>query len=167
MAELPDHEFFEPTLTEDDDAKDFDRPWRPMSLVFASFFAGPLGGGALFGINYKRLGRPQYLWPCILGGVGLTLILSALATWLVASGSIDEEDRGKTQLIKYGTRAATVALALWLSNLQKARFRLFETSGGEPARALLPGLLAVVLSGIVGLALLIAFGAMWTIVLEP
>ena len=163
MAELPDHDFFEPTLSEDDDAKDFDRPWRPMSLVFASFSAGPLGGGALFGINFKRLGRPQYMWPCITGGVVLGVLLSGFASWLVVSGSVEEGDRTKSQLIKHGTRALTVAIGLWLASRQKGRFRLFESTGGEAAPALVPGLLAVLLSALVGVALLWGFLALWAI----
>ncbi len=52
----PPEDLLEPTLAEEDDAVDFDRPWNPMSLTILTFFCGVTAGGILLAINFKRLG---------------------------------------------------------------------------------------------------------------
>src|SRR5687768_3132414 len=58
-------DLFRPTLTEQDDAVGFDRPWNPWSLVVLAFFFGLPGGGTLLALNFRRLGMPQAIWPVL------------------------------------------------------------------------------------------------------
>ena len=141
-------DLFTPTLSEDDDALDFDQPWNPQSLVFATFFGGFLTGGILFGLNFKRLGRPERAWPCIVGGAILTLAWTYFAVDARQRGWY-EGDSGLRSAVRIAQRALPVIVALWIAQLQKRRFRVYEGAHGEGARALVPGFLAVLLSMVV------------------
>src|SRR5687768_4790814 len=83
-----DDDLFTPTLTETDDAVEFDRPWNPWSLVTLTFFFGLVAGGGLLALNFRRLGIRGRLYPA-LAVVGVVVAASAaFLAWLAASGGI-------------------------------------------------------------------------------
>ncbi len=144
-------ELMQPVLGEQDDLAGLDRPWSPWTLVFVTFFAGPVGGGLLFGLNFKRIGRPHALWPCVLGGLVLQCVLAALFAWLLLNGTLDPGDPQSRGWGRRGSQAVTVLAGMGLAAMQQRRFRLFEASGGESPRLWPYGLGAIVLGMVAGM----------------
>ncbi|MFC1588296.1 hypothetical protein ACFL54_08295 [Planctomycetota bacterium] len=117
-----DPECLTPTLTKVDDIQGFDRPWHPLSLAMAVFFAGLAGGGPLLVINFKRLGMPKaFKW-----SVPVVIFAFLLqAGVLVSIVSLSREQREYMPLV---FRIYEVAVALSLAAFQKKRYNLFRKS---------------------------------------
>ncbi len=120
-----------PTLTEEDDAMGFERPWAPWSLVFATFFVGPFGGAVLFGWNEKRLGRPRRMWTPALVFVPLGLVL--WATWAAVVSSDMDWARDHRRMADIIGDVIAVLVAMAFARTQARRFGVFEQSSSDDA----------------------------------
>ncbi len=59
-------------------------PWEPYRLMSYMFFITVIGAGILLGLNWKRLGKPEWQWTTILISILLPLIMIALAIgWII------------------------------------------------------------------------------------
>lgn len=149
MASHPEDDLFTPTLTEEDDADNFERPWNPGSLVALAFFFGFPAGGALLALNFVRLGMPRKVQPAVLAVIGGTLLLAVARGWI----SNQIHDPAQFRYLGYADRAVEAALAGALAWAQRRRYRVFQGSAAAAGKLLLPGLLAAVLSVAIQLAL--------------
>lgn len=135
----PDWDLLQPTLTDADDLRGFNRPYNPWSLVLVVFFAGILYGSLMQAWNFHRLGRRR--------GVVLTVVTAvvvyALTTFSFVAivAAIGPEKSGDyAQLSRFGLRLSWVIPALVVAKLQQRRFRVFQHGDEEPASALPIGL---------------------------
>lgn len=139
-----DADLLAPTLTEADDLTGFSAPWNPQMVTVLVLLSGPLAGGVLLALNFRRLGLPQHapraLWTFSL----LALATTAPYGWLYVAGHWPEPPPHRGT-IAFARNLAALVLALFLVRPQKPRFRLWQACGREPASLLGPGLLAFVL----------------------
>ena len=144
MTELD--ELLEPTLGSADDDAGFDRPFNPRSLVIASFFGGALAAAWLFAWNFRKLGEPRKAPWCF---AALTLVgvavVAAIAYYVQTSPDLDAF-KDQTRTLKLVSRVAGVVVGLAMAGMQERRFRLYSMGGGEPAPALLPSLIAILIT---------------------
>ncbi|MCY3003568.1 MAG: hypothetical protein NTV21_17370 [Planctomycetota bacterium] len=108
------------------------RPWDPERLKFAAFFCWPIGAGALFATNYRRLGQPRaanWTWA---GTVVLSIAFLATAVYLAFLQS--PGTKVPTKFGKYVFMAIAMGCAFGIAKHQSGPYRAFETSGGEPPR---------------------------------
>lgn len=131
-----DDELLQPSLSADFDVRKFDRPWDPSNLPYAAFFFGPLAGGVLYALNYKRLGSPRNARLCLAGSVLISLVAIASIAWLLDSGVITT----KSRVARFGLQGLSAAVGLALSKHQRGRFRAWEQLGRPPRKLLLPAL---------------------------
>jgi hypothetical protein len=156
-AAYPEDDLLTPTLTEEDDAVGFERPWQPWSLVVLTFFAGIPAGGSLLALNFSRLGVPRRVLPAVFSVIAATLLFSAWRGWSLHHLPVD----GAWRLLSLAQRALESLAAGGLAWLQRRRYRVFRGSGGEPGPVLLPGVLAAVLSLAVQAALMLLFASLF------
>lgn len=152
---VQDDDLLRPSLEEEDDAVEFDRPWKPASLVFLTFFGGLLAGGVMLALNERRLGRSERYNPTMLIAVGATLLIYGVYSFLWATGAITRtEDGGDGERIgRIVVRAVSVGVAMFLSWRQSSRFRLAEMHDVELGK-FSPMILAFIL-GNVGIMIMI------------
>ncbi|MBI5363356.1 MAG: hypothetical protein HZA53_09260 [Planctomycetes bacterium] len=154
----PEDDLLRPTLAADFDVRTFDRPWDPSGLPIAAFFFGPLGGGILYALNYRRLGQRRHARWCFAGAVVVALLFIAVSAWLIASGVLTTKDR----IARYGVQGLSALLGLALTRHQSGRFGAWEALG-QPKRKLLGPALAIgigagLLYGLLFFAALFLFG---------
>jgi hypothetical protein len=106
-------------------------PWRPQSIVYPAFFAGPLAAVVLGVLNGRRLALPR--WQVLaIAAAGLV----GLGARLAVSAMVDDS----------GLRVAGVVagLLVWLVVLwfQRRPFRAAQFGGVRPASLIGPGLAA-------------------------
>ncbi len=152
----PDSDLFTAVLDEKDDLVGFQKPWRPGSLVFLCFFAGPFGGGALMGWNFRKLGMTRWVWPCWLVFAGTGLV----AYGVLVSRMVGMDEAGDEYLAKNLLRALWILLALVFAHFQKRRFQIFEAGDEEPASLWIPGIIALLVAMLVTAAVILMFTAM-------
>lgn len=156
-AAYSEDDLFTPTLTEEDDAVGFERPWNPWSLVVLTFFFGIPAGGGLLALNYSRLGVPRKALRAVLLVITAALLFAGLRGW----GITHLHDESQLRLLNLGQKAVETLTAGALAWTQQRRFRVFRGSAGEPGRLLLPGILAAVLSVIAQMALAMLFASLF------
>lgn len=156
-AAYPEDDLFTPTLTEEDDAVGFERPWSPWSLVVLTFFFGIPGGGGLLALNFSRLGVPRKVVPAVLVVITASLLFSALRGW----GIVHLHAESHLRLLNLGQKALETVAAGALAWAQRRRYRVFQGSGGEAGRLLLPGAVAAALSLLVQMALAMLFASLF------
>jgi hypothetical protein len=120
-------------------------PWRPASIVYPAFFGGPLAGMVLGLVNGRRLdlgGRAMLA----IGAAGVAAIIGRTIVTAVLDGQVSARFIG----------AAAGAL-VWgvIVTLQKRPFRVYELTGGEPARLIGPGFAAAIGCGLAEAILLV------------
>jgi hypothetical protein len=110
------------------------RPWRPESIFYAAFFGGPLTAGLLGVVNGRRLGlpTPRVLLIALAGVAGFGL-------WIVAALLTDANNVVRLFGSITGSLAWLVVIAF-----QRGPFRAYAYGDGEPAKLLVPGLLAAI-----------------------
>ena len=141
----PQDDLLKPTLAKNDDVTGFANPWNPDSLVMAAFFAGPFAGGFLIAQNFKRLGIPDRFGPALGLFVGIGFLATMTLTSLIRFECIDLADPTTRLICRWGTRGATIVLALIVTRWQKQRFRLYMHDGHQPTSLWVPGIIAVLL----------------------
>jgi hypothetical protein len=137
-----DDDLLRPTLAAEDDPVRMRGAWNPWTLAALALCGGPLTAGVLFGENFRRLGKQEYLVPVL----GAALILAAAAGYAARElrelQILTQED--DTLLLKLLTMAAGLLLTAPIAVLQARRFRIFTGFGGEPGRLWIYGLGALV-----------------------
>lgn len=156
-AAHPDDDLFTPSLTEEDDATGFERPWNPWSLVVLTFFAGIPAGGSLLALNFSRLGIPRKVLSAVIAVILATLVFAALRAW----GLTHLSDEGQRRLFNVAQRALETLTAGAIAWTQRRRHRVFRGAVGAEGKLLLPGLLAAALSFIVQVPLTMLFAALF------
>jgi peptidoglycan/LPS O-acetylase OafA/YrhL len=124
---------YQPTVTADDDVRNFDQPWDPGHLTILTFFTGLLGGGVLLALNFRRLGQPQR-------GPWSMVAVIVLGIALVVASVIAMDAGQSSSLVRIGGRAVAVAIALVLARLQKHRWEIFDPGIEEQRRLLWPAI---------------------------
>ncbi len=94
--------------------------YTPGAVALATLLGSPIAGGVLLGLNYKRLGQRNRLWPAILG----TVLVTAL---LVVVGSFIDSNPATTSL---GV-VLTVAMRAVAKSLQGDAIDRHTQSGGR------------------------------------
>ncbi|MCC2671215.1 MAG: hypothetical protein K0Q72_3686 [Armatimonadetes bacterium] len=155
-AAHPDDELFRPTLTADDDAVGFARPWNPWSLVVLAFFFGLPAGGALLSWNLYRLGVGRRALPAFSLVEVATLALAAIGGWAAVRAP-----EGTQSWLPSALRAAWTLVAAALATAQRKRFRVFRASVAEEGRLWLPGVAAAACSVVLWELLLILFATVF------
>jgi hypothetical protein len=137
-----DEELLAPSLgTHRPRARDAARPWRLGSQVYVAFFGGPLAATAIAFANAVRLQVP------------LSKRMAILGIGLVAFGAVLAVAFGLSDASRQGLRVALnlVAVGGWgvMYLIQRPYERIFMAFGGEEHQSLVvPGLLAVVVCGV-------------------
>jgi hypothetical protein len=143
----PDDDLLRPTLDRRFDSSRVGvgaagRPWNPASLQFVTFFAWPIGAGALYGLNYKRLGQKRAARLTFAGTAVFTLVVLAAIYALVASGG-GELDRSTQRWMRLCFLAVALVSAVSLSKHQSGPYRAYERRSGKPQSLWVAGLVAV------------------------
>ena len=129
-----------PTLEERDNPTGFDDPFQPQSLVYGSFFGGPLVAAFFFGWNFRKLGEPKkapiaVLLFLALGSAYFLYPFVAAEDYLALTGQEKSDLMRTPRLIN---RAVTTLFAVIVAVLQNRRFELFTASGGTAKKAFWP-----------------------------
>lgn len=124
------------------------RPWRLGSQGYVAFIGGSLAGTAVAVVNAGRLGLPRSAVLRI-AAVGAVALAAGVALPAVAGGRLG--DLGPALL-----RLPAVAAYLVQARVQRGADRAFALGGGEHAPLLRTGLAAVVVLGLLELALAVA-----------
>jgi tetratricopeptide (TPR) repeat protein len=96
-------------------------PWNPRIFTAMAFLFSFGASGILAGINWRRLGKPQWMWPTILlSVVGLMGFLVALALLPVLEGL--------SELVGYGIN---IGVGVLLTSLQTSAYKGWEATYGE------------------------------------
>jgi hypothetical protein len=98
-----------------------DNPWTPMQVFASSLLFGALGGGAIAGINFARMGKRSYKVPCIVAGA----VLNAL--WLAVVLRLPDEVAWPIRL------GLSLAIALGFSLVQRPTFEAWKEANWLPA----------------------------------
>lgn len=157
MASYPEDDLFTPTLTEEDDADGFERPWSPSSLVVLTFFFGIPAGGSLLALNFSRLGMPRKVLPAVFAVIAATLLFTAASGWSYAH----LHHEGQRNLLVLVERALQTAAAGALAWAQRRRYRIFRNSAAEPGKLLLSGILAAAVSTALQIALTLLLASLF------
>lgn len=114
-------------------------PWAVPSLVYPALVGGGLAVTVLGLINGRRL---------LVGGAGQAAVaLVGIAAIAARIGVLATILRDRPESYAAVTAVAGVIVFVVVSRMQRRAFRAFERRGGEPARLLVPGLIAVVGAG--------------------
>jgi len=157
-----DDDLLQPTLAADLDVRAYGRLFRPQSVLWPSFFGGPLAGATLFGINYARMGRRDLALRCWIGGVLLALVLATAVAWYLSGGwgATVGSQRPETRWMRYVVSGTSVAIGWFIAKNQAPRYTAWEGAGNAPANLWLPGILAVIAGAILFIGA--TFGALST-----
>lgn len=152
-------ELLQPTLAADLDVRGFGRLFKPQSILWPTFFGGPIAGGILFGMNYARMGRRDLAVRCWTAAA-VVGVLFAIGVGLYFSqpGALggDSDARGTTRVMRYVIMGASVGMGWFVAKHQEPRFTAWESASNAPAKLLGPGLLAVIVGALVLGAVIVA-----------
>jgi hypothetical protein len=132
----PADDLFSPSLTEEHDAKGFDKPWSPDGLVLLSVFCGLPGAGVFWVDNWRRLGKAKHQISTAAAIVIFSGVLLTTAEWLQLTGVVPRETRGSW--ISFGMRLAGIVVAIVIAHHQRKRYRLFELTGLPKGKWIIP-----------------------------
>jgi len=97
------------------------RPWTPIQILVMSFLFGVAAGGAVTGINFKSMGKPKYMWPSMIIGLFLFLLVLYLILYIVP------EESGKSMGI-----LINVVIGIGFMLAQRSHFNEWKTSNWVP-----------------------------------
>jgi hypothetical protein len=127
--------------------RDTPRPWRLGSQVYVAFFGGVIAATAIAIENARRLRAPQQvMWS--IGGAGLLGLIGVVAVAVTVSSEV-----------RIAVQVASVAAwgLMFLAQRQWDRIYQVFSPHDEPYGSLLgPGLLAVLVGGVIQIAIVIA-----------
>lgn len=143
-----DDDLLRPTLAAEDDPTRMRGAWNPWTLAVLAFLGGPLAAGVLYGENFRRLGKKEYLMPVL----AAALLFAAAAGYAAARlrGFETFAEQEDLRLVRLTTRAASALLSAPLAGLQARRFRIFTGNGGEPGSLWRYGIGALFVAGTAG-----------------
>jgi hypothetical protein len=147
-------ELLEPTLQ--DYVAPTDAPWRLDSQFFVAFFGGPLALAGIAYINALRLGIPKprryaVLW--IAAGALLAEIVALVV--LDVTGALGGLKDNGTQPLRLINQAAGVLAYPFVRRVERSADRVYRLSHEDEDYSSLvgPGILAVIVGGLVGLGI--------------
>lgn len=127
--------------------------------MLASFFGGPLTAGWMFAWNFSKLGERKKAPVCFLVFLALTIVLmSVLGYFSALTGDVELSDADRRQA-RFTIRLVAVVGALIVSRMQARRFRIYSSSGAEPAPVLLPAI--GVIAAVFVLQAVLVFGVLF------
>jgi hypothetical protein len=154
-APRPDHapDLLQPSLAPDLDANRFQRPWDPTSLPYTGFWGGPIAGGILTAINWRRLGSPGrarsvLLWTALVA-FALPLHVTLRRLDLTDGTPLDHRQAGRLLSVIVG-----VGFTFLVSRKQRALVEAWEAEQHKPASLWRPGFLAILLGRALELVLI-------------
>lgn len=153
-----------PTLDDRHDARGFKKPFDPQSLWFASFFGGPITATLLFTLNAYRLGRSRQAWAIGIGFSIVTVVLMLFAvhtTFDAELGTLGQVSDGERTAGRMRSRVLAIAMGAVGYFLQRKRFRLYLHEGRTAAKALLPSILAIIVSIVLSFVLLVPLALLY------
>ena len=136
-------ELLRPTLSADFDVHAFRKPWNPRHLVWSGFLGGPLSGGVLAALNYRRLNQNSRAFVAL--AVTLVVCLAFAVAWALWGPPLDEA-RGR-QSWHLPVRAVGCVLTLALSAPQNKLFDAYRAADLEPGKLLWPAVAAILVLG--------------------
>jgi hypothetical protein len=143
MSAHSDDDLLRPSLTEEDDAIGFDRPWDPSSLVMLAFFGGLVAGGGLLALNFRRLGLKDRFVPALLTVALSEIVWTCALIWLIGYGSHPLIDFVSWRSYGLAAHIFTCFLALVMARFQQKRYRLFKTRRLPDGKLFVPALAAL------------------------
>jgi hypothetical protein len=110
-------------------------PSNPYQLFSYFMFITIFGSGILLGINWKRLGRPEWMWKTILLSIFFPAVMIGILILLVAN-TIEMDLPQRLVLLEIALPMSVNFAYLWaLAWLQNEAFKKFKAEGA----AVLPG----------------------------
>ncbi len=153
-------DLLQPTLSPDLDVRTFGRLFRPQSLLWPTFFGGPIAGGILFGMNYARMGRRDLALRCWIGAVVFGLALAVAIGWYLTDPEVRSATAAgsgpSTRITRYLVAGISVAIGWLIAKHQEPRYTAWEGASNTPANLWVPGLLAWLVGAGVMLAAIFA-----------
>jgi hypothetical protein len=137
-----------------------ERPWRLEPQFWVAFFGGPLAAGALAWVNAGRLRLQPARRIAILWIAAGALVLQVVAAAVLAAADIaSATGDGYGRIVGLTVQGGGAVAHPFLHRVQSSGDRVFRLARREAEYAALwrPGLLAVVVGGVIGFAL--AWGA--------
>ena len=138
-------------------------PWPLVSQFYVAFFGGPIAATWIAWWNSGRLDLPsrRRLAMLALGIVATGAGLAALAAGGYFAAGADREHKS---LVRIGSRAFALALCGVFYAMQKSHDRLYQANAGTVgySRLLGPGLLIVIVSGLVSVVLGLVAMRLWS-----
>ena len=112
------------------------RPWSPIPLILVALVGGLPGAGALLGINWYRLGRPEEGRRTILLFAILTLVGATVLGWLNSRGQVggvspDSAGEGAGVLVAW--QFGQIGIAAVEALRQRGPFERFLAEENSPA----------------------------------
>lgn len=145
-------ELLQPTLSADFDVHAFRRPWNPRNLIWSGFIGGPLSGGVLAALNYRRLNQPARALVAL--AVTFVVCLAFAVAWALWGSPLDEAP-GR-QSARLSVRAVGCVLTLALSAPQGKLFEAYKAADLEPGKLLWPAVASIIVLGFLQNVLLAA-----------
>jgi hypothetical protein len=138
-----------PTLTEADNATEFNKPWNPIYFVYVALIFGLAGPGIFLTLNWRRLGAPQYVLRTLVGSLLFSLLSSGAYGLAIGVGLFDGDTQRRFMSLIW--RVADTVVAYVIAQRQSIRYRMIENSG-QPRGS---GVVAVVLS--IGISIAVGY----------
>lgn len=142
-------ELLRPTIGADVDVTV--RPWRLMSQAYVAFFGGVIAVTVIAWLNARRLGVPALgRWQILGSGLGGFLLVALVLEALTGEVTVAPG-------MRIVIRVIAVVTCLVQLRIQRPMDRAFQLRGGEYKSLWLPGLAAVIVGGVLEVAVL----ALW------
>lgn len=117
-------------------------PWRVPSQFWVFFFGGVLAGAVIAYANGARLGLGAGYRRLVVAWGALGLLAAVIVAALIPDDASDSS-------VRLASRVAAVLAYFPIARLQRPAERSFELRGGDHASLWAPGLVAVLVGGLV------------------